>query len=59
MIVAHFTGDDVTSAALVFGLALLFLGWKETTRRGRRAALRFGVLGAALLVLAVVASVTH
>ncbi len=55
---AHFTGDDVSSAALVFGLAFVFMSWRAGAAR-RRDTLRFGALGTAALAIAAVASWLH
>ena len=59
MTFAHFTGDDLTSTALVFGLAFVFMSWRAVTRRQRDHAVRFGALAAGALAIAVVASVVH
>jgi hypothetical protein len=59
VIVAHFTGDDLSSAALTFGLAFVFLSWRAFTRGRRRDTLRFGSLGVGAFVVGVIASVTH
>ena len=59
MTLAHFTGSDLTSTALVFGLAFVFMSWRAVTRQQRGNAVRFGVLGAGALAIAVLASVVH